>query len=55
VAFILKIAQHVEDYEVTDVEVGRGRVETQLDAQPIAALEPSSQVIRDVDLDGPLA
>jgi len=40
---------------VADVQIRRGRVEAQLHAQPVAALETRAQVLLDVDLDRALA
>ena len=55
VAVVLKVPQHIKDDEMADVQVGSGRIESQLHAEPVAALEPCAQVIFDVDLHRPLA
>jgi hypothetical protein len=40
---------------VADMEVGRRRVEAELDPQPVAALQARAKVVFDVDLHRPLA
>lgn len=52
---ILERAQDVEDDEMPDVNVRRRWVEAELDAQVMAALEPRTQMVLDVDLDCALA
>ena len=52
---VLECAQHVEHDQVSDVDVRRGRVETKLHAQLVAALDARTQVILYMDLDGTLA
>ena len=52
---ILERTQDVQDHQVTDVNVRRRRVEAELDAQVVAALEPRTQMVLDVDLDCALA
>jgi len=54
VPVVLKLSQHVERDEMTDVEVRRSRVEAELDAQRLTALQTRSQVLFHVDLDRPL-
>ena len=46
---------HDDFDEVTDVKVGRRRVEPELDAKLLASVEPRAQMIFDVDLHRPLA
>ena len=47
--------QDVKHHEMADVDVGRGRIEPELDPQLVAALEARLQVFRDVNFDCPLA
>jgi hypothetical protein len=55
VPLVLKRAQGIEDNEVTDVQIRRRGVKSQLDPQLVSPLESSLQVLRDVDLNRPLA
>ena len=55
VALVLKHPQRVEHHQVPHMKVRSGRIETQLHAQPVAALEAPAQVVLDVDLHCPLA
>jgi len=55
VALVLEHLERVEDDEVADVEVRRGRVETELDPQPVAAVQARAKVVFDVDLHRALA
>jgi hypothetical protein len=49
---VLESTQHVEHDQVTYMQVGRGRVEAELDAELVAALDALAQVVGDVNLDG---
>jgi hypothetical protein len=55
VAVVLEGAQHVEDDEVPDVEVGCCGIEPELYPERVSPLEPRAKVIFDVDLDCPLS
>jgi len=54
VALVLEQPEDVEDHQVAGVDVRRGRVQAELDAQLVARLEPAAQVGFFVDLDGAL-
>lgn len=47
---VLERAENVQDDEVSDVDVRRRRVQAELDPQVVAALEPRTQMVLDVDL-----
>ena len=52
VSLLLIAAERPEDHGVAEVDVGPGRVEAQLDAQPVAAFDPALQMLAVDDLDG---
>src|SRR5262249_14701572 len=51
VAVVLKSPQGVELDEVADVEIGRGGVQAELDAELVTPLQALTQMVRDVNLD----
>jgi hypothetical protein len=52
VAVLLEGAEDVEDDQVAQVKVGRGRVDAELHAELVTALEALAEMVGDVDLDG---
>jgi len=55
VPVVLKGTKHVEHDQVTDMDVGRGRVHPQLHTQLVCTGQPCAKVILDVNLDRALA
>ena len=54
VPIVLEHPEHIKDDEMAYVQVGRGRVEAELDPQRISAQQALTQMVLDVDLDRPL-
>ena len=50
-AQVLQLAHLVQDHGVAEVQVGRGRVQAQLDAQWLAALLGARQLLREFAFD----
>ena len=48
---LLKAAQGAKHHRVPEVDIGAGRIQAQLDAQPVPALEARPQVLAIDDLD----